>query len=151
MTSGRRQEHPRPPGTVDVGRGPEPAAPGTPPTVPIPADGVSNEQFVRPFIVTGGRTRPADDRLRVETLVTAIPAALSAPLNFERRRIVEVCQWPLSVAEIAAGLGVPLGVVRVLIADLLAERYLTVHEHVGQNGHLSLSLLERIRDGVRAL
>ncbi|GAB2859986.1 DUF742 domain-containing protein [Actinocorallia aurea] len=151
MNDGRRDEPPRPPGTVEHRKGPEPAVPGTPPTVPVPTDEGPGEQFVRPFIVTGGRTRPADDRLRVETLVTAIPAALSAPLSFERRRIVEVCQWPLSVAEIAASLGVPLGVTRVLIADLLAERYLTVHEQAGLNGHLSLALLERIREGVRSL
>ena len=42
---------------------------------------------VRPFIVTGGRTRPTDERLRVETLISALPAALSAPLGFERQRI----------------------------------------------------------------
>jgi hypothetical protein len=154
VSSGWGEEHPRPPGSVEVGRGfHSVAAPGTPPTVPVPApmDDTAGEQFVRPFIVTGGRTRPTGDKLRVETLVTSIPAAMSAPLSFERRRIVEVCQRPLSVAEVAADLGVPLGVIRVLIADLLAERFLTVHEQLGYNGHLSQALLERIRDGVRAL
>jgi hypothetical protein len=130
----------------------------TPTSVPVPppADsgqdaGLETEHIVRPFIVTGGRTRPADDRLRVETLVTAVPAALSVPLGFERRHIVEICQRPLSVAEVASSLGVPIGVARVVIADLIAERLLTVQDHLGFDDYPSRSLLERIREGVRAL
>src|SRR5690348_10256655 len=91
-------------------------------SVPVPGTDDDGDMLVRPFIVTGGRTRPVDERLRMETLVSAAPAALSAPLGFERRRIVELCQQPRSVAEVAAGLGVPVGVARVLIADLIAER-----------------------------
>jgi hypothetical protein len=109
------------------------------------------EHIVRPFIVTRGRTRPTDERLQVETLVTALPAALSAPLSFEHRHIVQICQRPQSVAEIANSLGMPIGVTRVLIGDLLTERYLTVHEHLDVYAYPSRSLLERIRDGVRAL
>jgi hypothetical protein len=130
----------------------------TPTPTPVPPPGGSDnepdletESIVRPFIVTGGRTRPTDERLRVETLVTATPAALSAPLGFERRHIVEICQRPLSIAEIANSLGVPIGVARVVIADLIAERHVTVQDHLGLNEYPSLSLLERIRDGVRAL
>lgn len=109
-------------------------------------------EFVRPFIVTGGRTQPVDERLRVETLVSAAPAALSAPLGFERRHIVMICQRPLSVAEVANELGVPLGVVRVLIGDLISERLVSAHEAPSDlNDFPSRALLERIRDGVRAL
>lgn len=117
------------------------------PTAAVDDDG----DVVRPFIITGGRTRPVDDRLRVETMITSSPAALSAPLDFERRRTVQLCQRPLSVAEIAAGLRVPIGVARVLIADLVAERLLVVHAQVASGSRPSRELLERIRDGVRAL
>ncbi len=113
--------------------------------------GDDDGEVVRPFIVTGGRTRPVDERLRMETVVTASPAALSAPLGFERRHIVEICQLPLSVAEVAASLKVPLGVARVLIADLVAERLLVVHARLTLADYPSRELLERIRDGVRAL
>jgi hypothetical protein len=126
-----------------------------PTTVPVPPDdpGVEfdAEAIVRPFIVTGGRTRPTDERLRVETLVTALPSALSAPLSFERRHIVEICQRPLSIAEIANSLATPIGVVRVIIADLVAERYVTVEQPLNLRDSTSVYLLERIRDGVRAL
>jgi hypothetical protein len=124
-------------------------------TVPVPVDDPDEPEeagpIVRPFIVTGGRTRPTDERLRVETLVTALPSALSAPLSFERRRIVELCQRPLSIAEIANNLGAPIGVVRVIIADLAAERFLTVEQPLNLRDSTSVHLLERIRDGVRAL
>ncbi|MEV8094945.1 DUF742 domain-containing protein [Kitasatospora sp. NPDC085879] len=106
-------------------------------------------EVVRPFVITAGRTRPVRDELRVETLVTAPPAALAAPLGFERHRIVELCQYPRSVAELAALLPVPLGVARVLVADLAAERYVRVHERAAED--VSVALLERIRDGLLRL
>ena len=128
--------------------GPPPA----PPRAAQPLGETETDHIVRPFIVTGGRTRPTDERLRVETLITAAPAALSAPLSFERRHIVELCQRPLSVAEVSHSLGIPIGVARVLIGDLLAERLVSVEEDVvGFVGRPSRDLLERIREGVRAL
>src|SRR5262249_30592526 len=84
-----------------------------------------SDPFVRPFYVTGGRTQPLHDGLRLHTLVTAPPSALHSPLRFELRRIVELCQSPHSLAEIASHLGVPVGVTRVLIADLLSGGYVT--------------------------
>lgn len=107
----------------------------------------TDEVLVRPFIVTEGRTRPLHKGLRVDTLVQATAAALSVPLEFERRRIIELCQNPLSVAEVAAGLALPLGVVRVLIGDLVNEKLLLFQEHV----ELPIQFIERIRDLVRAL
>jgi hypothetical protein len=110
------------------------------------ADG--EDQFVRPFMLTGGRTRPLQDGLRIETLLHAAPAALSAPLRFESRRIVELCQAPMSIADLAVALRVPLGVVRVIVADLITEGYLSVEDQLGE---LPISVIERIRDRVRAL
>jgi uncharacterized protein DUF742 len=119
-----------------------------PPAGPDDDESVADDGvFVRPFIVTSGRTRPLHDGLRIETLVRARPAALSAPLRFELRRIVELAQQPVSLAEVAAGLGTPLGVARVLVADLHAGRYVSLHEP----SELPVHVIERIRDLVRAL
>ncbi|WP_018221332.1 DUF742 domain-containing protein [Salinispora pacifica] len=112
-----------------------------------PAAEPADEAAVRPFLLTGGRTRPVQDGLRVETLLSARPAALSAPLRFEANRIVTLCQRPTSVADLAVAMRVPLGVVRVLVADLLTEGHLRREEE----GEFSLAMLERIRDRVRAL
>ena len=86
----------------------------TRPARAAPAD----DELVRPFLVTGGRTHPLRDGLRIETIVTAPPSALSAPLRFEARRIVEVCQRPMAVVDVAVALRVPLGVAKVLIGIL---------------------------------
>ena len=106
-----------------------------------------DQLFVRPFIMTGGRVRSVQDGLRLETLITAAPGSMFAPLEFERRRIVTLCQTPQSVAEVAAGIAVPLGVAKVLIGDLVAADLLSCH----QPTETSLSMMERIRDHVRAL
>jgi hypothetical protein len=106
------------------------------------------DPVIRPFMLTNGRTQPLQDGLRIETLLYAAPAALSAPLRFESRRIVELAQSPMSIADLSVALRAPLGVVRVIVADLITQGYLTVQESVGE---LSTSLIERIRDRVRAL
>lgn len=103
--------------------------------------------LVRPYMVTEGRTRPLHDGLRVETIVHAPPAALHAPLKFERRHIVEICQHPRSVAEIAVALAMPLGVARVLVADLVTGGYVVIQE----SDQVTIDMLERIIDRVRAL
>jgi Protein of unknown function (DUF742) len=127
----------------------EPAAPArtereTPRQVREPAD----DPVVRPFMLTGGRTRPLHDGLRIETLLQAAPAALSAPLRFEARHIIELCQAPMSVADLAVALKVPLGVIRVIVADLVTDGYLRIEQQLGE---LPIALIERIRDRVRAL
>jgi hypothetical protein len=120
----------------------------TRPPAPDPGPEPGEDLVVRPFMLTGGRTRPLRDGLRIETLLHAAPAALSAPLRFESRRIVELCQAPMSIADLSVALRVPLGVIRVIVADLVTEGYLRIEEQLGE---LPIELIERIRDRVRAL
>jgi hypothetical protein len=122
--------------------------PGVRETAPEAEPPSADDVFVRPFMLTGGRTRPLHDGLRIETLLHAAPAALSAPLRFEAKRIVELCQVPRSIADLAVALRLPLGVVRVLAADLVTEGHLRIED---QFGELPLAMIERIRDRVRAL
>ena len=129
----------------------EPSMPSWSEPAPGPAHAAPEEGddlVVRPFMLTGGRTRPLHDGLRIETLLHAAPAALSAPLRFESRRIVELCQAPMSIADLSVALKVPLGVVRVIVADLVTDGYLRIEEQLGE---LPIALIERIRDRVRAL
>ena len=106
-----------------------------------------DEVLVRPYLVTGGRTRPLHDGLRVETVVYAAPGSLQAPLQFEARRIVELCQIPRAVADLAVALSMPLGVVRVLIGDLVVGGHVSVQAPP----EVTTELLERIRERVQAL
>lgn len=120
-----------------------PATPTHAATTASPAE----EPVVRPFMMTSGRTTPLIDGLRLETLVRATPAALSAPLRFELERVVRLCQHPHSIAEIGAALRVPVGVARVLVSDLVTAGHVSVSEA----DELSTAAIERIRDLVRAL
>ena len=73
-----------------------------------------SDDLVRPFVMTGGRTRAADT-LRVETLVQTTANAGDAP--FDAGRIIQLCRTPHSVAEVSAKLGFRW-VWRVLVGDL---------------------------------
>ncbi len=117
-------------------------------TAPLPrVVTTAEEPVVRPFLMTGGRTTPLIDGLRIESLVHATPAALSAPLRFEQHTVVRLCQRPHSIAEIAATLRVPVGVARVVVSDLVTAGHATVRAAE----ELSTAAIERIRDLVRAL
>jgi hypothetical protein len=111
--------------------------------------------IVRPYVVTGGRTRPRVD-LALETLVqtTALGRATlsSAVLHREHRLILDLCDRGLhSVAEISAHLRLPFGVARVVVADMAHQRVLTLHEPVAPTGPQAAQLMERVLRGLRAL
>jgi hypothetical protein len=108
---------------------------------------VADDLVIRPFLLTGGRTRPTRDDLRVESLIQTVTGDTTENLRFEHRRIVEICRQPTSIAELSGALAVPLGVVRVLVSDLVAEGRVSVV----QQQQLSIQMMERIRDRVRAL
>lgn len=114
----------------------------------VPTADAEEDLVIRPFLLTGGRTQAAVQGLAVESLVQAEPGGASTDsLRFEARRIVEICWQPTSVAELAAALRVPLGVVRVLVSDLVAAGRVSVV----RREQLSIQMMERIRDRVRAL
>ena len=54
----------------------------------------------------------------------------------------------MSIADLAVALRLPLGVVRVIVADLVTDGYLRIEDQLGE---LPIALIERIRDRVRAL
>ena len=104
--------------------------------------------FVRPFVITGGRTRAVDESLRMETMVQAI-AKPNANLAFEHAQIVEACLDPCSIAELGAVVGVGLGVMIVLVGDLVQAGYLeTTYSNPVE---LELDALTRMIERVRAL
>ncbi|EKX65674.1 hypothetical protein STRIP9103_07042 [Streptomyces ipomoeae 91-03] len=83
---------------------------------PSPAGAASNP-LVRPYAMTGGRTRPRY-QLAIEALVhtTAQPHQMQGQLP-EHQRICNLCREIKSVAEISAVVTIPLGVARILVAD----------------------------------
>jgi hypothetical protein len=109
-------------------------------------------RIVRPYVLTRGRTKAPDATFALEAQVRALvlPAQLDRAATPEARAIVELCQMPASVAEVAACLMLPLGVTRVLVGDLVAIGVVTVDVGV-PNAATDVALLERLLDGIRAL
>ena len=109
--------------------------------------------LVRPYARTRGRTRTEYD-LAIETLVSTSERGRgqSSPATPEHRSIVGLCEEARSVAELAAHLRLPLGVVRVLIGDMAGLGLVLIHESgmvVGDRP--SMEFLERVLSGLRRL
>jgi Protein of unknown function (DUF742) len=65
---------------------------------------------VRPYAMTGGRTRPTHDDLEIEALVsTTSIGEQTAKLTVEQRAIAALCHDILSIAEVSAQLHLPPG------------------------------------------
>ena len=104
---------------------------------------------VRPYALTGGRTE-ARHPLLVETLITANrrEPGQDAVLPPEARAIYAFCSTRRSIAEIAAVLSLPLGVVRVLVGDLADAGRVRVHPVAAAVPRREL--LERVLRGLKA-
>ncbi|MFD8412802.1 MULTISPECIES: DUF742 domain-containing protein [unclassified Streptomyces] len=113
---------------------------------------------VRPYSLTGGRTR-FTQVLHVETFVAALDTRASEPQQPadgddrmpEMPAIVEVCRRMRTIAEIAALLKLPLGVVRVLVSDLADQGRVRVYGTGHGPGRPDRALLERVLSGLRRL
>jgi hypothetical protein len=108
---------------------------------------------VRPYTLTSGRTKASVD-LEIETLVSSkVPPAGQATVpRVEHRSIVRMCARPRSVAEVAAGIGVPLGVAKVLIGDLADAGLIAVHRSAAPSDLTArVQLMERVLSGLRRI
>jgi hypothetical protein len=115
--------------------------------------------LVRPYAVTGGRTRPRVE-IAIEALVEttqrgrSLTGRESASNVREQQYIVTLCDGRLqSLAEISARMQLPLGVARVLVADMAADGLVAVYEPTSLDGNdaVGTDLLERVLSGLRKL
>ena len=115
--------------------------------------GVGPGRLVRPYALTGGRTRSIGEDLPFEALVvtTAEGSAKAAELSWEQRAIVELCQRPVAVVELGARLQVPLVTARVLVGDMCAEGLVDVHRPEPKGERPDPLQQEQVLDGLKAL
>ena len=106
--------------------------------------------LTRPYVLPGGRTRSETD-LPLEAIVVTERVTLPVGAAPELRAIVELCEEPHSIVEIAAILRLHLGVVRVLVGDLTAEGVLSVGATASSQLDERIRVLERLLEGVRGL
>jgi hypothetical protein len=114
--------------------------------------------LVRPYAMTGGRTKPGPagvrfDLIALVTLDTAAPGVDGdTSLGPEHRALIELCRIETqSVAELAAGADLPVGVVRVLLGDLLELGCVTVSRPVPPAQLPDERILREVIEGLRAL
>jgi len=107
---------------------------------------------LRPFVLTSGRAEPTNETLEMEAQVETTEFGMrSYPhLAFERRDIVALCTTMMSVAEISAKLGLQIGVVRVLVADLAVAEHLVICRPSSQLNQ-DADLIERVIRGFEAI
>jgi hypothetical protein len=109
--------------------------------------------LVRPYAVTRGRTEPRQD-IPVESVLTTSRAGYQEArfAGHDKNRIAVMCQRPLSLAEIAAYTRLPLGVARVLVADMVGDGLLNLRNAAPATGYQErMNLLERVLSGLRKL
>ena len=108
-------------------------------------------RVARPYMVTGGRTRPRGERqFDLIDIVVATGAEPGEAFSAgpEHSSILSLCERPTVVADLTAAVGLPLGLVRVLLADLLYENLISVSKQAQRTDR---RLLQRVLDSLKAL
>ncbi|MEU3274671.1 DUF742 domain-containing protein [Saccharomonospora sp. NPDC006951] len=114
---------------------------------------VESSGLVRPYFRTRGRTKPDRD-LALEALVSTSERGrrLEQVRVPEHRSICGLCLDTRSVAEVAALLRLPLGVVRVLVGDVAGLGLVLVHSATSMVGDRpSIEFMERVLSGLRRI
>lgn len=115
--------------------------------------------LVRPYTMTRGRTGAGEQQFDLIAVVVSepfdpvlAPDEPEPPVGPEQARILGLCRGtPLSVAELAADLDLPVGVVRVLLGDLLAAGLIRVRRPVPPALLPDERILQEVIHGLRAL
>ncbi|MGW4203102.1 DUF742 domain-containing protein [Streptomyces sp. NPDC004726] len=120
--------------------------------MPLPPDGPLLDdaagRLIRPYTVSGGRTRPTA-ALDLLSLVMATGTVPRTQLGPEHALALGLCGGPTSVAEISARLKLPAVVTKVLLSDLVDCGAVTARAPRPHDTPTDRSLLEAVLDGLR--
>lgn len=108
--------------------------------------------LVRPYVITNGRELPYENAFSLTTLVTSTQAAQHGRvLAPESRSVLDLCSGGyLSVAEVAAHARLPLGVVRILLAELTDNGLVTARAPIPAAQRTDEKLLQDVLSGLKA-
>jgi len=124
--------------------------------MPSPDDQWLDEEagpVVRPYALIRGRTRPSGSTLDLIAIITAVRGVRPDPaaLDPEHYSVLRLCRLPTSVADLAADLDLPLGVVRILLGDLRDLSLIAVHNPIPPARLPDAQVLQEVVDGLRRL
>lgn len=107
---------------------------------------------VRPYLLTGGRTRPTGESFDLLALVTSndVHEIDDLLLEPEYLEVMRQCRQPKPVADLASDLDLPLGVVRILLSDM-RERGLVAIRPPARSRLTDPQLLKDVADALRRL
>ena len=126
----------------------------------IPRDGSAERWLdqeagpvVRPYALTKGRTIP--DGRESLGLIDVVAATGERPAEYfrpgpEHRRILRICQRPATIVDLTSEIGLPLGVVRVLLGDLISQGMLRIVS-AQRDQAPDERLLRKVLHGLRSL
>ena len=108
--------------------------------------------MVRPYALVRGRTRPTGEALDVITMIHSRQFRVPDPAGLEPEHlaVLRQCEVPMSVADLASALDLPLGVIRILLGDL-RDRALIRADPPRAEPLCDVQLLRRVADGLRRL
>ncbi len=108
--------------------------------------------MVRPYALVRGRTKPTGEVLDVISMVCSVRTSVpdSADLEPEHLALLRHCADPMSVADLAAALDLPLGVIRILLADLRDAELVRINRPRPER-LTDIRLLREVADGLRRL
>ena len=107
---------------------------------------------VRPYALTGGRTRPTGESFDLLALVVSNDSNSFDDLLLEPEylEVMRQCREPKPVADLASDLDLPLGVVRILLSDM-RERGLVTIRPPARNRLTDPQVLKDVADALRRL
>jgi hypothetical protein len=108
---------------------------------------------VRPYALIGGRTRHAGEMFDLVATVRATHKEISDPaaLSPEQVLALDLSRRATTVADLASELNLPLGVVRILLADLRDAGYVVIRAPETRQSHRDSHILREVLNGLRAL
>ncbi len=108
---------------------------------------------VRPYVLIGGRTKPPGEALDVIAMIIAVRGKHLDPAGLEPEHLaaLRLSALPISVADLAADLDLPLGVVQILLGDLRERSLITVHHPIPPARLPDPQILKEVVDGLRRL
>lgn len=114
-------------------------------------------RLVRPYTMTGGRTGRDQPPIALEAIVIATPQGqkMRSQLRWEASHIIDLTRGGSALVELAARLDVPIGVVRVVVADLSKRGAVEITDPLDQESpdisEEYANLLKKVLDGIQSL